>query len=48
MYSETFPLAFIDTFDVRFWGPAVAAQKAKIKAGGSITLTTGKETMMLR
>lgn len=30
-------------FDVRFWGPAVAAQKANIKAGGSITLSTGEQ-----
>lgn len=28
-------------YDVRFWGPAVAAQKVKIRPGGSITLTNG-------
>lgn len=30
-----------DVFDVRFWGSAVAAQVAKIRPGGSITLTIG-------
>ncbi|KAF7795386.1 hypothetical protein EIP86_006544 [Pleurotus ostreatoroseus] len=30
-----------DTFDIRFWGTATAAQKAKIRPGGSITFTTG-------
>jgi len=30
-----------DGFDVRFWGPAIAAQAAKIRPGGSITFTTG-------
>ncbi|KAF7800310.1 hypothetical protein EIP86_011559 [Pleurotus ostreatoroseus] len=30
-----------DAFDVRFWGAAVAAQKAKLRAGGSITFTVG-------
>lgn len=29
-------------FDTRFWGPAAAAQTAKIKTGGSITVTIGK------
>ena len=31
-----------DIFDVRFWGAAKAAQVAKIRQGGSITLTIGK------
>jgi len=31
-----------DLFDVRFWGAAVAAQSAKIRPGGSITLTIGQ------
>ena len=30
-----------DDFDVRFWGAATAAQKAKIRSGGSITFTIG-------
>jgi len=30
-----------DLFDVRFWGACVAAQNAKIRPGGSITLTLG-------
>ncbi|KAH8112589.1 short-chain dehydrogenase/reductase SDR [Phellopilus nigrolimitatus] len=30
-----------DAFDVRFWGAANAAQVAKIRPGGSITLTIG-------
>jgi len=30
-----------DLFDVRFWGAVVAAQSAKIRPGGSITLTVG-------
>ncbi|KAF7800309.1 hypothetical protein EIP86_011558 [Pleurotus ostreatoroseus] len=30
-----------DAFDVRFWGVAVAAQKARLRAGGSITFTIG-------
>ncbi|KAL5511057.1 hypothetical protein ACEPAH_4272 [Sanghuangporus vaninii] len=35
-----------DVFDVRFWGPFTAAQVAKIRPGGSITLTTG--TILVR
>lgn len=35
---------FVDAFDVRFWGAAVAAQKAKIRAGGSITFTVGMKS----
>ena len=31
-----------DMFDVRFWGAAKAAQVAKMRQGGSITLTIGK------
>ena len=30
-----------DVFDDRFWGPATAAQKAKIREGGSIIFTIG-------
>ncbi|KAI5121375.1 hypothetical protein M0805_001188 [Coniferiporia weirii] len=30
-----------DMFDVRFWGPAIAAQTVQIKPGGSIILTIG-------
>ncbi|KAF8584418.1 NAD(P)-binding protein [Ramaria rubella] len=32
-------------FDTRFWGPVVVAQNAKIRAGGSFTLTTGAATV---
>ena len=28
-------------FDLRFWGPATAAQKVKLREGGSITFTIG-------
>ncbi|KAJ3536344.1 hypothetical protein NM688_g6852 [Phlebia brevispora] len=43
------PFAFHDAdleahrnvFDIRFWGPAIAAQQVKIRSGGSITFTTG-------
>lgn len=38
---ETGLTTLVDAFDVRFWGAAVAAQKAKIRAGGSITFTIG-------
>ncbi|KAL5529789.1 hypothetical protein ACEPAG_5776 [Sanghuangporus baumii] len=31
-----------DVFDVRFWGAFAAAQVAKIRPGGSITLTVGQ------
>ncbi|KAL5489725.1 hypothetical protein ACEPAI_4557 [Sanghuangporus weigelae] len=31
-----------DVFDVRFWGAFTAAQVAKIRPGGSITLTVGQ------
>lgn len=31
-----------DAFDLRFWGPAAAVQAAKLRSGGSITFTTGK------
>jgi len=30
-----------NVFDVRFWGPVLIAQTAKIRSGGSITLTIG-------
>ncbi|EJD02503.1 short-chain dehydrogenase/reductase SDR [Fomitiporia mediterranea MF3/22] len=30
-----------DSFDARFWGPFAAAQVARIRPGGSITLTIG-------
>jgi NAD(P)-dependent dehydrogenase (short-subunit alcohol dehydrogenase family) len=29
-------------FDVRFWGPVIVAQNAKIRSGGSLTLTIGE------
>ena len=32
----------LDAFDARFWGPAIAAQKAQIRSDGSITFTIGK------
>lgn len=35
---------FVDVFDLKFWGSATAAQKAKIRAGGSITLTIGSSS----
>ena len=31
-----------DGFDDRFWASAIIAQKARIRPGGSLTLTTGK------
>ena len=31
-----------DGFDGRFWASAIIAQKANIRPGGSLTLTTGK------
>ena len=33
---------FLDAFDVRFWGAAVAAKAANIRKGGSVTLTVGE------
>ena len=36
------PMPSKDIFDDRYWGPATAAQKAKLRAGGSITFTGGK------
>lgn len=35
-------------FDVRFWGPAVAAQKVKFRPGGSMTLTIGMLTFRIQ
>ena len=32
----------VDLFDIRFWGAITAVQAAKIRPGGSITLTVGK------
>lgn len=32
-------------FDVRFWGAAIAAKAAKIREGGSVTLTTGMDVV---
>lgn len=37
-----------DVFDVRFWGAATAAKEAKIRKGGSVTLTTGTHFMLSR
>ena len=34
-------MSLSDVFDVRFWGAFTAAQIAKIRPGGSITLTVG-------
>lgn len=35
-------------FDCHFWGPVIAAQAAKFKEGGSITLTTGIQAFTIK
>ena len=41
--SLTYPNALLakDLYDIRFWGAIEAANSAKIKAGGSLTITSG-------
>ena len=38
-------LADMASFELRYWGPTIASQKAKLRKGGSITLTIGKSRL---